>query len=119
MHAGILTCGGDLPVRDVADLMARFRVHAVAITRANMSAPVGVITDLDIAGAALNEREARAAQVAATEPLAISADESLRRAAQLMTEHGVSHLIVLDAADGHPAGVLSALDIAAVFAGVR
>jgi len=55
--------------------------------------------------------------VAANEPLAVSADERLHRAAQLMTEHGVSHLIVLDAAGGFPVGVLSTLDVASVYAG--
>jgi CBS domain-containing protein len=34
-----------------------------------------------------------------------------------MSEHGVSHLVVLDAANGHPIGILSTLDVAAVYAG--
>lgn len=46
----------------------------------------------------------------------MSADESLWRAAQLMKEHGVSHLVVVDAAAGYPLGVLSTLDIIAVYA---
>ena len=50
------------------------------------------------------------------QPVAVSADESLHLAAQLMSEHGVSHLIVADAVSGYPAGVLSTLDIAAAFA---
>jgi CBS domain-containing protein len=33
-----------------------------------------------------------------------------------MAEHGVTHLVVLDAAGGNPIGVLSTLDIAAVYA---
>jgi CBS domain-containing protein len=51
------------------------------------------------------------------EPLAVSADERLPRAAQLMAEHGVSHLVVLDAESGQPIGVLSTIDIATVYAG--
>lgn len=43
--------------------------------------------------------------------------ESLRRAAQMMAEHGVTHLVVLDAASGYPVGVLSTLDVAAAYAG--
>jgi CBS domain-containing protein len=50
------------------------------------------------------------------QPVAVSADESLDRAAQLLSEHGVSHLIVVDAASGYPAGVLSTLHIAAAYA---
>ena len=34
-----------------------------------------------------------------------------------MTEHGVAHLVVVDAAGGYPVGVLSTLDIVAVYAG--
>ena len=33
-----------------------------------------------------------------------------------MSEHGVSHLVVLDAANGHPSGILSTLDVAALYA---
>jgi CBS domain-containing protein len=33
-----------------------------------------------------------------------------------MAEHGVSHLVVVDAASRQPIGVLSTLDIAAVYA---
>lgn len=40
----------------------------------------------------------------------------LDRAAQLMAEHGISHLVVLDAAHGHRIGALSTLDIACVYA---
>jgi CBS domain-containing protein len=63
--------------------------------------------------------EPSAAQTAATEPLTVSSDERLDRAAQLMTEHGISHLVVVDAAGGQPIGVLSTRDIAAVYAEVR
>jgi CBS domain-containing protein len=33
-----------------------------------------------------------------------------------MAEHGVSHLVVLEAADGHPVGIISTLDIASAYA---
>ena len=32
-----------------------------------------------------------------------------------MAEHGVNHLIVLDAASGYPVGIVSSLDIAAAY----
>jgi hypothetical protein len=34
-----------------------------------------------------------------------------------MVEHALSHLIVIDAATGHPSGILSTLDVVAVYAG--
>lgn len=46
----------------------------------------------------------------------MSADEPLQNAAQLMSEHGVSHLVVVEGAGGYPLGVLSTLDIAAAYA---
>ena len=33
-----------------------------------------------------------------------------------MTEHGVAHLVVVDAASGYPVGILSTLDLAALYA---
>lgn len=49
----------------------------------------------------------------------VSADESLRRAAQLMSEHCVSHLVVVDSAGAYPIGVISTIDIAAASAEQR
>lgn len=117
MHEGILSCTGDAPLGELAGIMIRHRVHAVAVTDGAGSRPVGVVSDLDVVAAATSGEEPSALQAAATEPLTVSADERLHRAAQLMVEHGVSHLVVLDAASGHPAGVLSTLDVATVYAG--
>jgi CBS domain-containing protein len=33
-----------------------------------------------------------------------------------MAEHGVSHLVVIDAAGGYPIGILSTLEVAALYA---
>ena len=53
-----------------------------------------------------------AGATAATPLLTIRPDETVQRAAQLMTEHGITHLVVVDA--GHrPVGVISTLDVAA------
>jgi CBS domain-containing protein len=55
-----------------------------------------------------------AGRVAATWVPQISGDEPLTRAAQLMAERDVSHLIVVGAASGRPEGIVSTLDLAAV-----
>ena len=47
----------------------------------------------------------------------IGADAPLRRAAQLMREYGIAHLVVVDADARTPLGVISTLDIARVIAG--
>ena len=113
MHHGIVSCVAGTPLEDVAAIMSRTRVHAVAVTDAPEEPPVGFVSDLDIVSAAADGVSQTALQAAVTEPLVVSADESPYRAAQLMSEHAVTHLIVLDAADGHPSGVVSSLDIAA------
>ena len=46
----------------------------------------------------------------------IAPDETLERAAQLMAENAVAHLVVVDPDTGHPVGVLSTLDVAAALA---
>jgi CBS domain-containing protein len=114
MHRSILRCSVEAPLGEVAGIMARHGVHEVAVTSREGSRPIGVVSDLDVVAAAVSGYEPSALQPAATEPVAVSGDESLHRAGQLMSEHGVSHLVVLDPANGHPIGVLSTPDIAAV-----
>ena len=117
MHAGVMTCAPDDSIRSVAATMANYRVHAVVVAKPNSTRPLGIVSDLDmVSAAAVGDADITALQAAATEPLTISADESLERAAKAMSEHAVSHLVVVDAAGGYPLGVLSTLDIAAVCA---
>ncbi len=118
MHAGILSCASDAPLAEVAAIMAKHRVHAVAVNNGNGGRPIGVVSDLDVVAAlASNEEELTAKQAAATEPVVVPSDASLQRAVQLMTEHGVSHLVVVDSSSGFPVGILSTLDVASAYAG--
>jgi CBS domain-containing protein len=119
MHGGVLSCTPDASLVEVAAIMARHRVHAVAIFEEARTQLLGVVSDLDVAAAVASGAEPSAARAAATEPLALSSDDRLDRAAQMMAEHGVSHVLVNDAATGHPIGILSTLDIAAVYADGR
>jgi len=115
MHHGILSCTGDAPLAQAAAIMSEQHVHAVAVTNSDGGRPVGVVSDLGVVAAAAAGSDPSALQ-AATEPLTVSAGESLHRAAQLMSEHGVAQLIVVDAASGYPVGVLATLDIVAAYA---
>jgi CBS domain-containing protein len=63
--------------------------------------------------------EPTAGAVAGTSVPCIGSRDPLTRAAQLMAEHDVSHLLVVGDADGHPEGVLSSLDVAMVLAAGR
>jgi CBS domain-containing protein len=116
MHPGVLTCGPDASLRHAATMMAKHRVHSVVMTRNHGGRPVGVLSDLDVVTALAAGADCTAYEAAATEALTVSSEESLLGAAQLMSEHGVSHLVVLDSASGYPLGVLSTLDIAAAYA---
>jgi CBS domain-containing protein len=116
MHLGILSCAADAPLNEVAAIMAKHHVHAVAVANRTGGRPIGVVSDVDVVAAAARGAESTALEGAATDAHAISADRSMARAAQLMAEHGVTHLVVLDAASGYPIGVLSSLDVAAVYA---
>lgn len=120
MSSGVLTCSRHDSLSLMAELMARHRIHAVVVVADDSAEPRGlwgVVSDLDLVAAAsvrdLSEQTAGA--TAATPALTIAPSDSLQRAAQLMTEHSVAHLVVV-ARDGDPVGVISTLDVAAALA---
>lgn len=120
MHPGVITCPAETPLREVARILTTKHIHCVVIPQIaghGAQASWSLLTALDLVGAAGEGIEDRTAvEIAATEPVTVSADDRLDRAAQLMAEHQVGHLIVVGAADGRPVGVLSTLDVAGVLA---
>jgi CBS domain-containing protein len=116
MHPGVVSCARDTPLRTVARIMAERHIHSVVISDLGPGgAGWGVVADVDLLGAADGDLDAlTAGQAAGTELPTVSPDEALPRAAQVMAEHGVSHLIVAD--DGQAVGVLSTLDVAGIIA---
>ena len=115
MRLGVVSCPPDTTLREVARIMATYRIHSVVVTEMPEGAPLGVISDIDIAAGA-RTMEAPAGTVARTEVITVSPEDSLERAAQLMAEHDVTHLVAVQPHSGHPVGVLSALDVAGVIA---
>jgi CBS domain-containing protein len=117
MHRGVITCPHGASLRTVARMMAAYDVHCVVVfdeREADDQPFWGVVSDLDLA-AGLSEDdldEHSAGQVAASPVVMVSSDEKLNRAAQLMTEHGSSHLVVVEPGTEVPVGVLSTLDLA-------
>jgi CBS domain-containing protein len=117
MHHGVLSCGPDDPLTDVAAMMANHRVHAVLIADRQGGRPLGVVSDLDVVGAAARgEAGGTARSIAGRDPVTVPSDAAVQDAARIMSEHGVSHLVVVDSASGYPAGVISTLDVASIFA---
>jgi CBS domain-containing protein len=124
MHYGVFAVAPDTPLPVVARLMAGYRIHAIVVwgdDAGSGGTPWGVVSDLDLVEMAsagmIDERTA--GDSAVTPAVLIAPTECLARAAQLMCEHRVSHLVVTDPQTGHPTGVLSTLDIVRVLAGER
>lgn len=114
---GILSCLPDAPLDEVAWLMAHNRVHAVVVVDDDAPEPP-VIADVDLIAAAASGRfdTLAARDIAGTEAISVRSDEPLDRAAQLLADHDVTHLIVRD--DRRvPTGILSTLDIARAISG--
>jgi CBS domain-containing protein len=121
MRVGIFTCPPETSLKDVARMMASYHIHAVVVTdmdgEGESETPWGLISDADLAAAAgADSAERTARDTARTEIVTVTADDTIARAAQLMTEHGVTHLVVAQPATGKPLGVISTLDIAGVLA---
>jgi len=114
MRPGVIACSPDTPLSEVAETMCSRHVHALAV--AGVAGPAAIIiSDLDVIGALATADDLAVHQVAMTEAVTAPRDAPLREAAQVMAEHGVSHLIVLDEANGRPVGVLSTTDILAAY----
>ena len=118
MHEGIVTCGVDATVLEVAAAMAAARIHCVVVagvvrrgTTEHLS--WGVLSDLDLMAAlASGDESARAASLAATATVTVETDEPLAEAARIMAEQQVAHLVVVERGADRPVGVLSTLDVA-------
>jgi CBS domain-containing protein len=119
MHHGILTCPPETPLRTVARMMTRYRVHCIAVYAdpdSDFDGLVwGIVSDLDLVGAAAVDIEERTAGGTARSPVVTTTpDETLEEAARLMREHETSHVVVVVPGSDRPIGILSTLDIAEV-----
>lgn len=118
MHVGVIGCPPDADVETIAQAMAAHRIHAVVVEGIVTDAVGehfvwGIVSDLDLLRARRGgETDATASQLAATEIVTVTPAEPLERAAQVMVEHEVNHLVVVSAGSARPLGVISALDIA-------
>jgi CBS domain-containing protein len=123
MHRGVLSCPPETDLVSVARMMATNHIHAVVVSGTepmgdgNQRLVWALISDLDLVAAAREggvDREA--AEVAGTEIVVVFPDEPLEKAAQVMVEHALAHLLVVGRETGLPIGVVSTLDVAGVLA---
>src|SRR3954451_18381904 len=96
MHRGIITCDPESDLPTVARTMVDGRIHAVVV-RGVEPRGWGIVSALDLVAAMLpGTGYPDAGELASTELLTIGARERLERAAQVMTEHQLSHLLVVE-----------------------
>jgi len=118
MHVGFVGCPLEAPLRSVARLMAEQGVHCVVgfgdVTEDDTRL-WGVISDVDVVSAlAAGGRLPTAGEIASTEVVTNEPHESVRRAVELMCDHKVSHLLVVDGVSDRPIGIVSTLDVMAI-----
>lgn len=127
MTTPIVTCTPDLPIEEVAELMAHNRIHSVVVLHpgGEHAAPAhrrwGVLSDLDLVSAAPwgEDASAEAGAVAASPQVVVRTDDTLSAAALLMSEYATAHVLVIEEGADEPVGILSALDVARALAGER
>ena len=117
MRVGVVTCRPETKLADVARMMVGYEIHSVVVSDVQGEGGLwGIVTSLDLARVADELSSLTAGQVASTDLVTIRSDESLKRAAELMAEHGVTHLIAVQPDTDRPAGMISARGIAAALA---
>jgi len=124
MHPGVFTCPRDTPLPTVARMMALYRIHSVVVfseeSDDNDGADLwGVVSDLDLVTAATASEldDQTAGETAATPIVLVETGDTLAHAAQLMSEHEITHVVAVEPKSTRPIGILSTLDIARVLAG--
>ncbi len=118
----IVTCAHDVPLPEVAELMARHRIHGIVVlSGADDAAPFhrrwGMLSDLDLVGAApWADEVGTAGSIAGSPSVVVGPRDSLAAAALCMAEHSITHILVVEPGGDHPVGIVSALDLARALA---
>ena len=122
MHAGVIVCLPHTPLRELAGRMADLRIHCIAVSGVGRHSDGdehllwGLVSDMDVVHAAHRDKlSAPAGELAATAPLALPEDATLERAATLMADHDVAHVVAVGRS-GMPSGIVSTLDVIRILA---
>jgi CBS domain-containing protein len=116
MRQGIISCGPEASLAEIARIMATRRVHAVAVEDATSGRPSSFVSDRDLISASVIGHSATAKNVAISAAFCITTDRSVAEAARVMSAADVSQLIVFSASGDYPVGVLSTGDVIAAYA---
>ena len=119
MHVGLIKCPRETPLAEVARLMAVHRVHAIVTVGAEDRALGRRLRPRPGLGA----RHRRGSHGRRTQPRRTSCPSRPTTRSTMPPSSSAStpstHLIVVEPATKRPVGVISTLDVAGVFAGVR
>jgi len=113
MRRGVATCAPDMPLTEVAALMARDRASAVAVVNPDGEL-VGIVSRTDLVRAYLKPYAGlRAEDIMTTQVATVIPDIPVRAAVQIMLDRGVHQLVILHArpAPQRPVGILTMDDI--------
>jgi CBS domain-containing protein len=117
MRVGVIGCRPETPLPDVARMMTGYGMHAVVVWSSEGSGSAwGIVTSVDLAAAGERVESLTAGDVASREPVTVASSASLAEAARLMSEHRLSHLVVVQPDGGEPVGVVSARGVTAALA---
>lgn len=123
MHRGVLSCPPDATLREVSEIMATHSVHCVVVDgvardRDQERLVWRILDDLDLVRALArpDAEDLRAADIATGSGATLSPSTPLPETAVEMVAQGLTHMIVASERHGRPAGVVSALDLAAAAA---
>jgi CBS domain-containing protein len=122
MHPGILSCGAEATLTEVARIMSTHHVHCIVVRgsaqdEADEASVWGIISDFDVLRAGLDPDAPDTAAAIARQPvISVETTAALREAAELMMTKGTGHVVAVNPQTGHPIGILSTLDVAGVLA---
>ena len=108
MTKGIVTCGPEASLGDVARMLIGYGIHCLVVTYPPSRGGRerwGVISDLDLVAAAGTDQTA--GEAARTDVVSVPSDAPLARAAKRMVEYGVHHLVVVEPETAYPIGIVS------------
>jgi CBS domain-containing protein len=123
MHPDIIACAPTATLAEVAEVMARHRVHCVLVTGSLSETPSehpvwGVVSDADIVAAGIDAAGVDTAATLAGSPVVSAVPGTpLADAGRRMLQHHTSHVVVVDPDTHEALGVLSTLDIVSALAG--
>jgi CBS domain-containing protein len=114
MTASVVTAEPATPVREIAALMRERNVGSVVLVRD--AAPVGILTDRDLAVSVLADGrsgEDRAIDHASAPVVTGSPTMDVADACELLVQHGIRRLPIVDAGGGRLLGIVTLDDLAA------